>query len=92
MGKLKTEIAAEGRDKRISFYVFNLGGGRGCGSYFQDPIQAGQWIHVAGVADSENTYLRARRSHGYRRREPITSRAPKTNPPMWAQKATPPWV
>lgn len=39
------------RENRISFYVFNLTGGRGCGSYFQDPVQAGQWVHVVGVAD-----------------------------------------
>jgi hypothetical protein len=39
------------RANRISFYVFNPGGGRGCGSYFQDAIVAGQWIHVVGVVD-----------------------------------------
>ena len=55
--RMYSQDNTEGRDNRISFYVFNLGGGRGCGSYFQDPIQAGQWIHVVGVADSENTYI-----------------------------------
>lgn len=42
------------RKNRISFYVFSAGPPpiRGCGSYFQDPVQAGQWIHVAGVADN----------------------------------------
>ncbi|HVS28132.1 MAG TPA: LamG domain-containing protein [Solirubrobacteraceae bacterium] len=39
------------RENRISFYVFNLTGGRGCGSYFQDPVQTGRWIHVVGVVD-----------------------------------------
>src|SRR5579862_3915995 len=39
------------RVNRISFYVFNLAGGRGCGSYFQDDIEAGQWIQVVGVVD-----------------------------------------
>jgi len=39
------------RQNRISFYVFNNGPGRGCGSYFQDPVQAQQWIHVVGVVD-----------------------------------------
>ncbi|MBV8282558.1 MAG: LamG domain-containing protein [Candidatus Eremiobacteraeota bacterium] len=44
------------RQNRISFYVFKLDGGRGCGSYFQDPIQPGQWLQVVGVADqSSNT-------------------------------------
>ena len=45
------------RSERISFYVFNLSAppgetNRGCGSYFQDPIQAGQWVHVVGTVDS----------------------------------------
>ncbi len=39
------------RENRISFYVFHLGPGRGCGSYAQDPIEASKWIHVVGVAD-----------------------------------------
>ncbi len=39
------------RGNRISFYVFHLGPGRGCGSYAQDPIEAGKWIHVVGMAD-----------------------------------------
>jgi hypothetical protein len=39
------------RSKRISFYVFPPEGGRGCGSYFQDDIQPGFWIHVVGVVD-----------------------------------------
>jgi Concanavalin A-like lectin/glucanases superfamily len=43
---------ADPRANRISFYVFNANGGRGCGSYFQDPLQAGQWIDVVGVADT----------------------------------------
>jgi len=37
------------RDNRISFYVFNPAGGRGCGSYFQDPVDVGKWLHVVGV-------------------------------------------
>jgi hypothetical protein len=39
------------RPNRISFYVFNPLGGEGIGSHFQDPVQAGEWIHVVGVAD-----------------------------------------
>jgi hypothetical protein len=45
------------RPNRISFYVFNLQGGEGVGSYFQDPVQAGEWIHVVGIADGQNTYI-----------------------------------
>jgi len=40
------------RQNRISFYVFQPDGGRGCGSYFQDPVTPGEWIHVVGVADA----------------------------------------
>ncbi len=49
-----------GRDNRISFYVFNLDGGEGVGSYYQDlnnPVQAGVWLHVVGAADTERTYI-----------------------------------
>jgi hypothetical protein len=45
------------RPNRISFYVFNLEGGEGVGSYFQDTVQAGQWIHVVGIADGQNTSI-----------------------------------
>ena len=48
---------AEGRQNRISFYVFNLAGGLGVGSYFQDPIRAVEWIHVVGMADRERTSI-----------------------------------
>lgn len=42
------------RENRISFYVFSSGPPpvRGCGSYFQDPLEAGEWIHVVGVVDN----------------------------------------
>jgi Concanavalin A-like lectin/glucanases superfamily len=42
------------RQNRISFYVFNPAGNRGCGSYFQDPLRAGEWMEVVGVADALN--------------------------------------
>jgi Concanavalin A-like lectin/glucanases superfamily len=42
---------------RISFYVFNPQGGKGVGSYFQEPVQAGEWIHVVGVADGQNALI-----------------------------------
>lgn len=40
------------RPNRISGYAFNPEGGQGSGSYFQDVLQAGQWIHVAVVLDA----------------------------------------
>ncbi len=45
------------RPNRISFYVFNPVGGEGVGSYFQEPLAAGQWIHVVGAADDQHTYI-----------------------------------
>src|SRR5215831_10114803 len=48
---------SENRGNRISFYVFNPQGGEGVGSYFQDPIVAGEWVHIVGVADDHRTYI-----------------------------------
>ncbi|MBE1876585.1 LamG-like jellyroll fold domain-containing protein [Myceligenerans pegani] len=42
----------ESRPNRISGYSFNLSGGLGAGSYFQDPIAAGDWIHYALVINT----------------------------------------
>jgi Concanavalin A-like lectin/glucanases superfamily len=55
--RMYSQDNTEGRENRISFYVFNPPGGRGIGSYFQDPLEAGQWIHVVGVADGERTHI-----------------------------------
>jgi len=45
------------RSNRISFYVFNPTGGEGIGSYFQEPVRAGEWIHVVGIADGTTTSI-----------------------------------
>jgi hypothetical protein len=45
------------RPNRISFYLFDLSGRRGVGSYVQVPIHKGRWIHIVGVADSARTYI-----------------------------------
>lgn len=34
------------RPNRISFYVFNLDGGLGQGSYYQGPVRNGEWIQI----------------------------------------------
>ena len=41
-----------GRPNRISGYAFNLPGGLGAGSYFQDSLTAGQWIHYTLVINA----------------------------------------
>jgi Concanavalin A-like lectin/glucanases superfamily len=45
------------RPNRISFYLFNPEGGLGVGSYAQDPVQEGAWLHFVGMADNARTYL-----------------------------------
>ena len=41
------------RPNRISAYAYNLSGGLGSGSYFQDPVTTGQWIMVTFVIDDQ---------------------------------------
>ncbi len=55
--RMYSQDNTEHRGNRISFYVFNLQGGLGVGSHFQDPLQPGVWIHVVGAADQQNTYI-----------------------------------
>jgi len=43
------------RPQRISGYVFNLDGGLGVGSYFQDDIAPRTWIHFVLVINTKNT-------------------------------------
>jgi hypothetical protein len=45
------------RAKRVSFYAFNLSGGLGAGSYFQDDLATNEWIFVTGVIDGVNTHI-----------------------------------
>ncbi|MET7276776.1 LamG-like jellyroll fold domain-containing protein [Kribbella sp. NPDC005582] len=42
----------ENRPNRISGYLFNHTGGLGAGSYFQDAISAGTWIHYVLVINA----------------------------------------
>lgn len=39
------------RPNRISAYIFNPAGGLGSGAYFEDPLTAGEWIHVVACYD-----------------------------------------
>jgi len=57
VARMYQEGNAEGRVNRISFYAFNLMGGLGAGSYFQDPLAAGTWLHVVGRIDAVNTSI-----------------------------------
>jgi hypothetical protein len=44
----------EGRFNRISGYAFNLAGGLGAGSYFQDNVTVGQWIFYTLTINTVN--------------------------------------
>jgi len=52
-------VNAEGRPNRISSYVFNFGSPpqRGIGSFFQEPVTDGEWMHVVGVVDCRRIYI-----------------------------------
>jgi len=45
------------RPKRMSFYVWNLTGGLGAGSYFQDELNENEWIHVVAVVNETHIKL-----------------------------------
>ncbi len=64
------------RANRISFYVFNPGPGRGCGSYFQDPIILGQWIHVVGVVDARAQLTAIYKNGQFRHHDSYSSKRP----------------
>lgn len=48
----------EDRENRISGYAFNPDGGLGAGSYFQEPVTPGEWIHFLFVINARNTSSR----------------------------------
>jgi hypothetical protein len=41
----------EGRENRVSFYLFNPAGGLGAGSFVQDDVVRGTWHHHVAVVD-----------------------------------------
>jgi len=47
--------------QKIAFFAFRPEGGQGpgesTGSYFQDSLSVGEWIHVAGVLDGTHTHI-----------------------------------
>ena len=68
------------RQNRISFYAFNPAGSRGCGSYFQDPLRAGEWIEVVGVADALNKTTAIYKNGKLRHTESYVTLAPSPGP------------
>jgi hypothetical protein len=45
------------RPNRISFYLFNPDGGLGQGSFSQEPVRPGQWIHITATANKDETSI-----------------------------------
>jgi hypothetical protein len=43
------------RPNRISGYAFNLAGGLGSGSYVEEPVKVGEWIHYVLVINTNMT-------------------------------------
>jgi hypothetical protein len=43
------------RPNRISAYIFNPGGGLGSGAYFEDKLNAGEWIHIVAAYSPGDT-------------------------------------
>lgn len=47
----------EQRPNRISAYAFNLSGSLGSGSYVQETISAGEWVHIVARYDMESNTI-----------------------------------
>jgi hypothetical protein len=77
------------RKNRISFYVFNPAGNRGCGSYFQDPIATGQWIQVVGIADAAKKRSAIYKNGEFRHSDLYSSETPH---PVWRHCASGPGI
>jgi hypothetical protein len=54
VSRMYSKVTTDNRPNRISGYSFNLSGGLGTGSYFQDSIVAGEWIHYVLVINTVN--------------------------------------
>lgn len=50
--RMYSKLNDESRPNRISGYAFNPGGDLGAGSYFEDTVKPGKWIHVSLVINS----------------------------------------
>jgi Concanavalin A-like lectin/glucanases superfamily len=55
--RIYSQNNTENRGNRISFYLFDPGGGQGIGSNFQDPIEPGEHIHVVATVDDRQTSI-----------------------------------
>jgi hypothetical protein len=47
----------DNRSQRISFYMFNVGGGLGAGHYTQQPVEVNEWVYITGKVDNNYIYM-----------------------------------
>ena len=55
VGRMYSLKNKEDRPNRISGYAYNPGGDQGAGSYFEEPVTAGRWIHYALTINTVRT-------------------------------------
>ena len=70
---LDTCSAADDRNRhnRISAYAFNLGGGLGSGSYVQEAVTAGEWIHIVARYDTVSNTITIFKNGAQKDQDPL---------------------
>lgn len=61
------------RPNRMSCYSFNLAGGLGAGTYVEEPIEAGKWIHLVAMYDFPNNAIILYKNGKYNSQSTFTS-------------------
>lgn len=59
------------RPNRISSYAFNLSGGLGAGSYVQEEVVPGEWIHIVARYDMESNTITIFRNGEQKDQDPL---------------------
>lgn len=59
------------RHNRISAYAFNLGGNLGSGSYVQETVTAGEWIHIVARYDTVSNTITIFKNGAQKDQDPL---------------------
>ena len=59
------------RPNRISSYAFNLSGGLGAGSYVQEEVVLGEWIHIVARYDMESNTITIFKNGAQKDQDPL---------------------
>lgn len=70
----------EDRQNRTSFYLFNLTGGDGAGSYVEEKVTSGTWYHYVVVADMRTDTLKLYKNGILKDRDPFINSEYNINP------------